>query len=62
MELQEFIRPSRVTKGGEQVVVVTPPSKMKIQVTGPGAQTLLDASPPDGKTWRITVRVEAEET
>jgi len=62
MELQTFSEPARVKKGGEDVVTLTPPSKIKIQITGQGAQTLLDASPPAGKKWRILIRIEAVET
>jgi hypothetical protein len=62
MELNVFSEPARTKFGGEDIVILTSPSKLKIQVTGPGAQTLLDIAPPQGKQWRILVRVEAIET
>lgn len=62
MELQEFAEPPRVKKWGEEVITLTPPSKIKIQITGPGAQILLDDAPPTGKVWHVLVRVEASET
>ena len=62
MELQTSTTPERVRKWGEQVIAISPPSKIKIQTTGPGAQVLLDEAPPDGKTWSIFIRVEAAES
>ena len=62
MDLQTSITLERVRKWGEEVVVITPPSRIKIQTTGPGAQVLLDESPPTGKTWSIFIRVEAAES
>jgi len=62
MNLQTSTTPERVRKWGEETVTISPPSKIKIQTTGPGAQTLLDVSPPDGKIWTIFIRVEAAES
>ena len=62
MNLQTSTTPERVRKWGEEVVVITPPSKIKIQTTGPGAQVLLEEAPPTGKTWSIFIRVEAAES
>ena len=62
MNLQTSMTPERVRKWGEEVVVITPPSKLKIQTTGPGAQVLLEQGPPDGMTWSIFIRVEAAES
>ena len=62
MDLQTSTTPERVRKWGEEVVVITPPSKLKIQTTGPGAQVLLEQGPPDGMTWSIFIRVEAAES
>jgi hypothetical protein len=62
MELVEFIEPARTTKGGEEIVTISSPSSIKIQITGPGAQTILNTTPPAGKVWRIRVCVEVVET
>ena len=62
MELQISTTPEKVRKWGEEIVVISPPSKIKIQTTGPGAQVLLEEAPPDGKTWSIFIRVEAAES
>ena len=62
MDLQTSTTPERVRKWGEEVVIITPPSKIKIQTTGPGAMVLLEEAPPDGKTWSVFIRVEAAET
>ena len=62
MILQTAMTPTRVRKWGEDVVVISPPSKIKIQTTGPGATVILDEAPPEGKTWSIFIRVEAAET
>ena len=62
MDLQTSTTPERVRKWGEEVIVITPPSKLKIQTTGPGAQVLLEQGPPDGMTWSIFIRVEAAES
>ena len=62
MNLQTTTTPERVRKWGEETITIFSPSKIKIQTTGPGAQTLLDEAPPDGKTWTIFIRVEAAES
>lgn len=62
MNLQTSTTPERVRKWGEETVTISPPSKLKIQTTGPGAQIILDEGPPDGMTWTIFIRVEAAET
>jgi len=62
MDITTYIIPARITKGGEDIVILTPPSKLKIQVTAPGAQTLFDMAPPQGKQWRVLVRVDIVET
>ena len=62
MDLQTSTSPKKVRKWGEEVIVISPPSKLKIQTTGPGAQTILEEGPPDGMTWSIFIRVEAAET
>jgi len=61
MNLIEYVEPKRVREWGEEVITLTAPTKIKIQVTGPGAQILLDTAPPPGKTWRLMVRVETLE-
>jgi len=62
MELTKAVEPEKVRKWAEEIVVISPPSKIKIQTTGPGAQTILDESPPEGMTWSVFIRVEAAET
>lgn len=62
MELTTAVTPEKVRKWGEEIVVISPPSKIKIQTTGPGAQTILDESPPEGMTWSVFIRIEAAET
>jgi hypothetical protein len=62
MELRDFSEPARQKKAGAEVVTISFPSKIKIQTTGPGEQTLLDIAPPQGKQWQLLVRVDVEET
>lgn len=62
MELILSTSPEKVRKWGEEVVVISPPSKLKIQITGPDAQSILDEGPDAGKVWSIFIRVEAAET
>jgi len=62
MNLTTFIEPARTRLVGEQEVTLVSPAKLKIQTTGPGAVTLLDAGPDPGQTWTIKVRVETKVT
>ena len=62
MEIITFSETAHVRKGGSETFILTPPSKIKIQVTGQDARTLLDVSPPQGKKWNVMVRVDVEET
>ena len=62
MELMTSTHPEKVRKWGEQTITVTPPSKLRIQITGTDAQIILDEAPPAGKVWSVFIRVEAAET
>lgn len=62
MDLTTYTEPERTRKVGEQVLTLTPPSAVKIQTTGPGASTVIEAGPGSGKTWTVLVRVEIKET
>lgn len=62
MELTDFTEPARRKKAGAQVITISFPSKIKIQTTGPGAQTLIEVGPDKGTVWQILVRVDMEET
>jgi len=62
MELATFNIPALLRKWGEQEVVLSFPSTLKVQTTGPGADTLLNQGPEAGKTWTVLVRVEVKET
>lgn len=61
MQLIDFTEPARQKKAGAEEITISFPSKIKIQVTGPGATTLLDIDPPQGKQWKLLVRVDVEE-
>lgn len=60
MDLTTFVEPTRTRKVGEQEVTIASPAKIKIQTTGPGAATLLDAGPDPGTVWVVLIRVEAK--
>ena len=62
MELKDFFEPARAKKAGAEVITITSPSKIKIQITGQGAKTMLDESPPQGKKWQVMVRIDVVET
>lgn len=61
MELHDFTEPLCVRKGGSETITLTPPNKLKLQITGPGASVILDEVPPDGKTWTVLLRVDIVE-
>jgi hypothetical protein len=51
-----------VTYKGSAALSIGGPTKLKIQLTGPGAEVLLDEGPASGKRWqRLVVSVYAEE-
>jgi len=62
MDLTTFNRPAVLWKQGEETFVINNPSKLKVQVTGTDAQTLLEVGPESGKIWTIMVRVEVQES
>ena len=47
---------------GAETRRLSSPSQLKIQFTGPGAETILLAGPPEGKMWDVTVKVFVDET
>ena len=49
------------THTGTQIVVVPYPGELKIQTTGPGATVLLQAGPPSGKSWTVSVSIHIKE-
>lgn len=62
MDLVESTRPAATLKYGVQEVTLSAPAKLKIQTTGPGAESVLELGPENGKTWTATVRVEITES
>lgn len=59
MNLQDFVALERKSKAGQEIITLVHPAKLKIQVVGPGATTILDAGPASGETWRVLINVEA---
>ncbi len=53
---------ARVNKSGWGNCILTNPSAIKIQTTGPGAETLLNIQVPQGKQWKVSIYVEITET
>lgn len=45
--------------GSEKTLIYD--SKLKLQITGPGAETLLFEGPPAGKKWKIVINVYVKE-
>lgn len=45
--------------GSEKTLIYD--SKLKLQITGPGAETLLFEGPPTGKKWKIVINVYVKE-
>ena len=54
--------PSDLAKRGAGTIVLSFPSKLKIQTTGPGADILVDSGPDPVKTWTISIAIEIRET
>lgn len=56
--------PSRVVPfayhGADERRIVHP-TKLRIQYTGPGEETILQEGPDEGKTWDVTVKVFVQE-
>ena len=59
MNLQDFVALARKSKAGQEFVTLTYPAKLKIQITGPGATTILDAGPTSGESWKVLINVES---
>jgi hypothetical protein len=62
MQLSSF--PARLVPLARQAADtkrISPPSKLKIQYTGPDAEELLNVGPAEGKTWDVTVKVFVQE-
>ena len=64
MRLQSNITPAReekVSHSGEQTgIIVSAGQSFKIETSPHGAE-ILNASPPIGKRWKITCKIEIEE-
>ncbi len=63
--LSERVLPAEVVRterAGSTTFTLTPPGKLKVQTTGPGAATHHDEGPPTGKSWAVRVHVEIVET
>jgi len=61
MEFVSFEQPARIWKQAEDTIAELGfPSKIRIQITGPGAETVFESGPADGETWsNVLLRVEA---
>ncbi len=46
----------------ENVKVIPWPGKLKIQTTGPGAETLFEDGPTEGHKWNIVLVLDARES
>lgn len=61
MQLNTFSIPASVKKAGQGRYIVTPEQSFKIE-SSPQGEDILEVSPPAGKQWAITVRVNIEES
>lgn len=62
MELSTSDIPKSVWKTGRDTIEVLPPSNLKIQTTGDAGVVIVNAGPPHGKKWAVSIRVEITET
>lgn len=49
------------TLEGNEVRTITGSQSLKVQFTGPGAETLIDQGPPAGHSWKIKTVVSITE-
>ena len=52
----------RRTVGGHESKTLQFPSKLKIQITGPGAETIIEDGPPEGRKWTVLLTLECKES
>lgn len=61
MQLNTFTVPASVKKAGQGSYVIAPEQSFKIE-TSPDGEDILDISPPAGKKWTISCKINIEES
>lgn len=61
MQLNTFSVPASVKKAGQGRYTVAPGKSLKIE-TSPQGEEILEAGPPAGKQWTVTLKVNIEES